>query len=216
MDFLASGSDDSTARIWDMVDSTPTSSNPLVLKLSNEEVRNDSFKNFVTSMDWNYNGTLLATGHYDYCARIWNRFGSLMTTVNLQKGLIYALKWNKSGSYILTTSFDKTTIIWDWSTGKCIQKFSFHSARVLDIDWLTNTSFASCSRDMCIYVCELNNKNPVRSFKRHNNEVCVIKWDPQGNFLASGSDDSTVKIWSMKQDTFVHDLQVSGILIKRS
>ncbi|KAH0822268.1 hypothetical protein GEV33_000523 [Tenebrio molitor] len=39
------------------------------------------------------------------------------------------------------------------------------------------------------------------------NEVNAIKWDPQGNFLASCSDDMTLKIWSMKQDSCVHDLQ---------
>lgn len=39
------------------------------------------------------------------------------------------------------------------------------------------------------------------------NEVNAIKWDPQGNLLASCSDDMTLKIWSMKQETCVHDLQ---------
>lgn len=39
------------------------------------------------------------------------------------------------------------------------------------------------------------------------NEVNAIKWDPQGNLLASCSDDMSLKIWSMKQDTWVHDLQ---------
>lgn len=39
------------------------------------------------------------------------------------------------------------------------------------------------------------------------NEVNAIKWDPQGNLLASCSDDMSLKIWSMKQDSWVHDLQ---------
>lgn len=39
------------------------------------------------------------------------------------------------------------------------------------------------------------------------NEVNAIKWDPQGMLLASCSDDMTLKIWSMTQDTCVHDLQ---------
>lgn len=39
------------------------------------------------------------------------------------------------------------------------------------------------------------------------NEVNAIKWDPQGQLLASCSDDMTLKIWSMKQETCVHDLQ---------
>ena len=34
----------------------------------------------------------------------------------------------------------------------------------------------------------------------------AIKWDPQGKFLASCSDDMTLKIWSMDRDNSVHDL----------
>ena len=40
----------------------------------------------------------------------------------------------------------------------------------------------------------------------HTNEVNAIKWDPQGKFLASCSDDMTLKIWSMDRDNSVHDL----------
>jgi len=48
---------------------------------------------------------------------------------------------------------------------------------------------------------------PVKTFTGHSNEVNAIKWDPQGQLLASCSDDMTLKIWSMKADSCVHDLQ---------
>ncbi len=35
----------------------------------------------------------------------------------------------------------------------------------------------------------------------------AIKWDPQGKFLASCSDDMTLKVWCMDRDSCVHDLQ---------
>ncbi|KAK9994310.1 hypothetical protein SO802_024013 [Lithocarpus litseifolius] len=38
-------------------------------------------------------------------------------------------------------------------------------------------------------------------------EVNAIKWDPTGTLLASCSDDYTTKIWSMKQDKYLHDLK---------
>ncbi|KAK2507320.1 hypothetical protein MC885_015170, partial [Smutsia gigantea] len=40
------------------------------------------------------------------------------------------------------------------------------------------------------------------------NEVNAIKWDPSGMLLASCSDDMTLKIWSMKQDTASFDSTV--------
>lgn len=88
----------------------------------------------------------------------------------------------------------QTTIIWDASSGHCTQQFAFHSAPALDVDWQSNNSFASCSTDQCIHVCQLGENRPIKSFQGHTNEVNAIKWDPQGNLLASCSDDMTLKV----------------------
>ncbi|XP_004536310.1 F-box-like/WD repeat-containing protein ebi [Ceratitis capitata] len=206
-DLLASGSGDSTARIWDMSDAT-TSPNQLVLRhcIQKGGAEVPSNKD-VTSLDWNCDGTLLATGSYDGYARIWKTDGRLASTLGQHKGPIFALKWNKRGNFILSAGVDKTTIIWDASTGQCTQQFSFHNAPALDVDWQTNVSFASCSTDQRIHVCRLGSDVPIKTFKGHTNEVNAIKWCPQGHLLASCSDDMTLKIWSMKQDKCCHDLQ---------
>ncbi|XP_034949414.1 F-box-like/WD repeat-containing protein TBL1X [Chelonus insularis] len=205
-DLLASGSGDSTARIWDMNDHCM--GGQLILRhcIQRDGTEVPSNKD-VTSLDWNCDGTLLATGSYDGYARIWTTDGSLASTLGQHKGPIFALKWNKRGNYILSAGVDKTTIIWDAASGQCTQQFGFHMAPALDVDWQTNTSFASCSTDQCIHVCKLNVNKPIKSFQGHTNEVNAIKWDPQGNLLASCSDDMSLKIWSMKQDSWVHDFQ---------
>lgn len=207
-DFLASGSGDSTARIWDLNYNANSVVNQMVLRhcIQRDGTEVPSNKD-VTSLDWNSDGTLLATGSYDGFARIWTTSGRLASTLGQHKGPIFALKWNKKGNYILSAGVDKTTIIWDASTGLCTQQFAFHSAPALDVDWQSNTSFASCSTDQCIHVCKLGCDRPIKTFTGHTNEVNAIKWDPQGNFLASCSDDMTLKIWSMKHDKCIHDLQ---------
>ncbi|EDW77721.1 uncharacterized protein Dwil_GK24403 [Drosophila willistoni] len=206
-DLLASGSGDSTARIWDMSDAN-TNSNQLVLRhcIQKGGAEVPSNKD-VTSLDWNCDGSLLATGSYDGYARIWNTDGRLASTLGQHKGPIFALKWNKCGNYILSAGVDKTTIIWDASTGQCTQQFAFHSAPALDVDWQSNQAFASCSTDQRIHVCRLGVNEPIKTFRGHTNEVNAIKWCPQGQLLASCSDDMTLKIWSMNRIHCCHDLQ---------
>ena len=68
-------------------------------------------------VDWNCDGTLLATGSYDGYARIWKANGELVSQLQKHKGPIFALKWNKRGNYILSAGVDKTTIIWDAASG---------------------------------------------------------------------------------------------------
>nr|XP_043636512.1 WD40 repeat-containing protein HOS15 isoform X2 [Erigeron canadensis] len=208
---LASGSGDSTARIWTVGDG-PCSSNsqkgPLdVAVLKHYRGRTNDKSKDVTTLDWNGEGTLLATGSYDGQARIWTKDGELVSTLTKHKGPIFSLKWNKKGDYLLSGSVDKTAIVWDIKTGEWKQQFEFHAAPTLDVDWRNNVSFATCSTDNMIYVCKVGDNRPVKTFAGHQGEVNAIKWDPTGTFLASCSDDSTAKIWSVKQDDCVHDLK---------
>ncbi|XP_075483877.1 WD40 repeat-containing protein HOS15-like isoform X2 [Primulina tabacum] len=207
--FLASGSGDSTARIWTI--DGPSSSNmqngPHNVVLRHFKGRTNEKSKDVTTLDWNVDGALLATGSYDGQARIWSRDGELISTLNKHKGPIFSLKWNKKGDYLLSGSVDKTAIVWDVKTGEWKQQFEFHSAPALDVDWRNNTSFATCSTDSMIYVCKVGENRPIKTFSGHQGEVNAIKWDPSGSLLASCSDDSTAKIWTMKQDSCLLDLK---------
>lgn len=209
-DLLASGSGDSTARIWNLNDSTASSTDIKHLELRHciqqGGTQVPSNKD-VTSLDWNSEGTQLATGSYDGYARIWASDGTLVSTLGQHKGPIFALKWNRRGNYILSAGVDKTTIIWDSYTGDPTQQFNFHLAPALDVDWQNDSSFASCSTDMYIHLCKLGQDKPLKTFRGHTNEVNAIKWDPQGRLLASCSDDMSLKIWSPTHDNCVHDLK---------
>tara|TARA_B110001452_G_scaffold152418_1_gene126811 strand:- start:192 stop:1694 length:1503 start_codon:yes stop_codon:yes gene_type:complete len=208
---LASGSGDSTARIWQVPEGPCGRSqvgqvpDPVVLQhvsADNKEKSKD-----VTTLDWNHDGSQLATGSYDGQARIWTASGQLANTLTKHKGPIFSLKWNSTGQYLLSGSVDKTAIIWDAATGGVRQQFAFHKDPTLDVDWRDADSFASCSTDRMIYVCKLGVSSYLKCFTGHKDEVNAIKWDPSGTLLASCSDDHTAKVWSMKQDTCLHDLR---------
>ena len=207
---LASGSGDSTARIWHVPEGPCGKSqlgqmdDPVVLHhFSTDKEKSKD----VTTLDWNHDGSRLATGSYDGQARIWDANGTLANTLTKHKGPIFSLKWNSTGQYLLSGSVDKTAIIWDAASGEVRQQFSFHKDPTLDVDWRDVDSFASCSTDRMIYVCKLGQTNYLKCFRGHNDEVNAIKWDPSGTLLASCSDDYTAKVWSMKQDHCIHDLR---------
>ncbi|PIM97449.1 Beta-transducin family (WD-40 repeat) protein [Handroanthus impetiginosus] len=206
---LASGSGDSTARIWtiDGTSSSDVQNGPSNVVLKHFKGRTNEKSRDVTTLDWNVEGTLLATGSYDGQARIWSRHGVLISTLNKHKGPIFSLKWNKKGDLLLSGSVDKTAIVWDVTTADWKQQFEFHTAPTLDVDWRNNVSFATCSTDSMIYVCKVGENRPIRTFAGHQGEVNAIKWDPTGSLLASCSDDSTAKIWTMEQDSYVLDLK---------
>ncbi|KAF3438835.1 hypothetical protein FNV43_RR17110 [Rhamnella rubrinervis] len=194
---LASGSGDSTARIWTIGDGRSGLQNgPLnILVLKHIKGTTNEKSKDVTTLDWNGEGTLLATGSYDGQARIWS--------TNVEQ----------KGDYLLTGSCDKTAIVWDVKSEECKQQFDFHSGPTLDVDWRNNVSFATSSTDNMIYVCKIGRIAlsklllGIRCLEHTFGEVNCVKWDPTGSLLASCSDDITAKIWSIKQDRYVHDLR---------
>ncbi|CAN0041076.1 unnamed protein product [Ectocarpus sp. 12 AP-2014] len=210
-DLLASGSGDSTARIWQISpklrgskvaeDASRTS---MVLKHSKEV--GDKNKD-VTTLEWNREGTLLATGSYDGVARIWSQDGALQHTLEAHEGPIFSLKWNDKGNFLLSGSSDKSAIVWDVARGDVQQQFRFHEAPTLDVDWKDDLTFATCSTDKAIHTCVIGEEYPRQTFTGHCDEVNAIKWDPSGTFLASCSDDYTAKIWKMGQTSCVHNLE---------
>lgn len=198
---LASGSGDSTARIWDL-----SGGRDGVRCVVLEHVQDGEKSKHVTTLDWLHDGSLLATGSYDGVARIWGRDGKLRTTLCQHQGPVFSLKWNKKGDLLLSGSVDKTAVVWDAKTGEPRQTFAYHSAPTLDVDWRNNNTFATCSTDRTIHVCKLGDSQPLKTFTGHEDEVNAIKWDPSGRLLASCSDDATAKIWSLSQAGAVHDL----------
>ena len=91
----------------------------------------------------------------------------------------------------------------------------------MDVDWCSNESFATCSQDMAIYVCTVGVQDPIKRFGTpaegprdadsmeaanggHTDEVNAIKWDAEGKYLASCSDDCTAKIWSLELSSPLH------------
>uniref|UniRef100_A0A453BJ10 Uncharacterized protein n=1 Tax=Aegilops tauschii subsp. strangulata TaxID=200361 RepID=A0A453BJ10_AEGTS len=134
--FVLARSGDSTARIWTIPDgpcgsiqSSPASGH--VLK--HFKGRTNEKSKDVTTLDWNGEGTLLATGSYDGQARIWSRDGELKQTLFKHKGPIFSLKWNRKGDFLLSGSVDKTAIVWDTKTWECKQQFEFHSGIVCTV-----------------------------------------------------------------------------------
>ena len=101
----------------------------------------------VTTVTWNPDGTLLATGCYDGLARIWDHQGYLKMTLKEHTGPVFSLKWNKTGDLLLSGSYDKRAIIWSAATGTILKVYALHSAPVLDVDWRDADVFATCSSD---------------------------------------------------------------------
>ena len=210
---VASGSSDGMCRLWNLVDLTDAQwdspdKTELRLRTSilpHSDAKSDKNKD-VTSVAWSPGGLFLATGCYDGTARIWDSNGKLKAELKDHTGPVFSLKWSKSGAHLLSGSYDRRTIVWSLATGTAVKSFLLHSAPVLDVDWKDGDTFATCSTDCSIIVCSLSSPhtNALHKFTGHTDEVNTVSWSPGGDYIASCSDDSTAKIWTV--DGLLHNL----------
>lgn len=203
-DLIASGAGDATVRIWNLPPTGQTAEGPAICKHLPTTHTKD-----IASLDWNSDGTLLASGSHDGILRLWTPQGELHLVMSMHQGPILGVRWNRKGTMLLTGSGDGTAIVWDLGSGKVRQQYPIHSDSVLDIDWLVSKRvkgpsstrheliFATASADNSINLCRLGEAKPIKTIRGHEDEVNAIRFDASQRLLASASDDKTAKIWAI-------------------
>lgn len=188
--YLATGSGDATATIWEIKNHEYVGH----YVLDHATAQDRSSKDIAT-LAWNPEGNILATGCYDGSARLWTNRGDLKFVLRYHNEAVFTVHFSPNGQLLLTGSADHRVIAWSVATGERRHVFQIHTSRVLDVCWHDDTTFASCSGDSRIAICQIGRATPIQILEGHRGEVNKIEWDSSGELLASCSDDKTVRVW---------------------
>lgn len=198
-DILSTGSKDAVIKLWKLpkppqrLDAFATSAlAPTTISGLSIAAQAD-----LTALHWSSDGELLAIGSYDSVFRICTRKGEVYFTHNYHQGPIFAVRFSKDGRWAITASLDGTTSVFDVKQKTLAQHYFVHGDCCLDVDWLTDDTFASCGADKRIYIMKLGQKEPIKSFDGHTDEINQIRANPSGTRLASCSDDHSARIWKV-------------------
>lgn len=85
--------------------------------------------------------------------------------------------------------------LWDVGVGKKLRTLRGHESRVSSLSWNSSILSSGC-RTGEIHHHDVTQRNHlVGTMNHHTQEICGLKWSPDGKWLASGSNDNTVNIW---------------------
>lgn len=213
---LASASGDSTVRFWNFPPSAgslyevnPRTVNKNCKVLEHVLIKDNERSSDVTCLEWRRDGSSLATGCYDGKARIWSAQGDLQKTFQRHTGPIFAVRWNINGRFLLTSGIDGLVIIWDVEGGGVRHLLQHHASACLDADWRNEIEFATSGSDKSVHFYDMSMApaegtgeafNPACTLTGHTDEVNTLKFDPTGKWLATCSDDCTVRLWTLEKD----------------
>jgi transducin (beta)-like 1 len=117
----------------------------------------------IFSLKWNKSGNYLLSGSVDKTAIIWDaKTGEVKQQFEFHSGVALSPLPASLDSWadLPPTNFLFFFFFLFSSSFLC-------SAPTLDVDWKSDTCFATCSTDKMIYVCELGKTRPIRAFAGH-------------------------------------------------
>jgi WD40 repeat protein len=186
---LASGSDDHTIIIWDWK--------------KKEDVRRRwilvGHTGPVNSVAFSPNGRL-ASASDDGMVRLWNvRLGISYGILSGHSSWVRSVSFSSSGDQLASASDDCTVKIWDVEMGMLQRGLNEHSDVVTvaafppprDLKW-----YASACSDKTIKIWDRDTATVFATLEGHSGAINCISISPNGSFIASASDDQTVRIWN--------------------
>lgn len=127
-------------------------------------------------------------------------------------GKIFNILFSPDGSKIISVSEDKTVRIWNTQSGDMLNKFRseigsgpegmiYASAISPDGKLLAISGYpVSTQKSNYIILIDLEKGTQIHTALGHTNVVNSLDFMGDGKYLASGSDDGTIKLWSVKDN----------------
>jgi cell division cycle protein 20 (cofactor of APC complex) len=152
---------------------------------------------YLNLLDWSSGNQLaVALGNTLY---LWNRstgeINELVRT-DSEENIITSVSFLPgSTSYLAIGTNDSVVQLWDVERSRQVRTLKGHSARVSSLAW-NQYILSSGSKDTTIINHDVRiAQHQTATLSGHTQEVCGLKWSPDGSQLASGSNDNLLNIW---------------------
>jgi WD40 repeat protein/energy-coupling factor transporter ATP-binding protein EcfA2 len=198
--WVASGSADGTARVWEAA--------------SGREVARMTHDVLVSSVAFSPDGGWVASGSGDGTARVWEAASGREVARMTHDGWVSSVAFSPDGGWVASGSWDGTARVWEAASGREV-------ARMTHYGWVDSVAFspdggwvASVSRDGTARVWEAASGREVARMT-HDDVVSSVAFSPDGGWVASGSEDDTARVWEAASGREVarmtHDDRVSSV-----
>ncbi|KAL4724047.1 hypothetical protein ACLX1H_008652 [Fusarium chlamydosporum] len=190
--YLATGSEDYSVRIWDIE--------------SGEQKVLSGHQNSITAVCYVPDGETLISCGYDNKVRLWNtQTGSVISSLNLPDAPT-SVSVSPDCTYITVGGYDNNCYIFHIESKSLFTVLRDHKDSVWSVAFSPdNRHIASAGYDRTIKIWSLGHSPElIRTLEGHEHSVWSVTFTTNSRWVVSGSDDTSVRIW----DTQTGEYQV--------
>ncbi|RCJ38368.1 serine/threonine protein kinase [Nostoc minutum NIES-26] len=193
---LATGSDDKTVKLWNLV----TKQEIHTLKGHFE---------WIWAVAFSPDGQTIASGSKDKTIKLWNlATAQEIRTFKGHTDGVAAIAFSPDGKTLASGSLDKTIKLWNLATGKQIRTLEGHTKAVVSVAFSPDgKTLATGSWDNTIKLWNLATGKQIRTLEGHTRLVLCVAFSPDGKTLATGSRDKTIKLWNLETGETIRTLK---------
>ncbi|PFX31549.1 Serine-threonine kinase receptor-associated protein [Stylophora pistillata] len=179
---LLTASNEKLLRVFDLQDE---SAEPDLLKGYTEDIR---------AALWSKDGKYIMSGGEDKAVRLWDtRNMTEVKKVEIPQS-VTSMVLSKDGS-ILVVTYDRTISFWDPDRMELIKSFDAPTPIFSASLHPSKSCFVAGGDDFKLYKFDYEDGKEIESFKGHFGPVHCVRYSPDGELYASGSEDGTLRLW---------------------
>lgn len=162
-----------------------------------------------TDLEWDPNGRWLVGSGANFVRkdadgdlRIWNmKAANPAIALESHERAINCIDWSPFGETVATCSIDETIKIWNSSNGQLITT-CFENRPVSCVSWKPDSSILAygvgghLASHGAIGLWDVTERKLIEAKRAHDGKINAIRWNPDGNLLATASNDNVVRIWN--------------------
>ncbi len=199
-----------------------------VVNLINGETRFErtADNSWINCVRFSPDGRQLATGGIDDRVRIWNaKSGELEREIELhsRKEVLSGCTWleySPDGSCVAVAGASGTVTLWNASTGKLLNRFDDHDGPVSSIDFSPDANrlfTVGADGQLCRWDLKTGDSSTIDQHGRHFTGVRI---SPDGKWLAVGTWDGIIRLWTAHDERFAatfrgHDGLIRSLAFSR-
>lgn len=163
---------------------------------------------FIFTLDFSPDGTLLASGSDGGTIKLWNVTSrTLIRTLTEHTDDVRSVKFSPNGQMLASACDDTSIILWNVSSGSVIRTLTGHNRKIFSVDFSNDDRlvsgegeydeehFPSRIHNAAIKIWDVITGNEIASLTGHKNVVCSVDFSSDGTKIVSGSWDWRVKLW---------------------